>query len=284
VAEGTRLLSEYGGKLPSRVRIPPSPLVAARPGELRTRGFKTAERPLPSLTRAPVAQLDRASVYGTEGHRFESCRARSPDPVLKGISGTWRTRWGGNRGGNGTTVTGLPLERTEVPGVYRRGAKFVAGGRGLPHAAPHLRFDADRSGPVPRCGCSAGWVTTPPRSRSRCTATCSTATSDRRSTSAANSARLARVHGIQRACHAAQAVAPNQRPRARVESGPDACRASAGDRCARGVTWSGWRLHDRLVPMEVIRVDLARYCFPRKQKPRAGLNSRAASSTVIVEG
>src|SRR5215204_3452272 len=27
-------------------------------------------------TRAPVAQLDRASVYGTEGHRFESCRAR----------------------------------------------------------------------------------------------------------------------------------------------------------------------------------------------------------------
>src|SRR5215211_5826414 len=26
--------------------------------------------------RAPVAQLDRASVYGTEGHRFESCRAR----------------------------------------------------------------------------------------------------------------------------------------------------------------------------------------------------------------
>jgi hypothetical protein len=25
VAEGTRLLSEYGGKLPSRVRIPPSP-------------------------------------------------------------------------------------------------------------------------------------------------------------------------------------------------------------------------------------------------------------------
>jgi hypothetical protein len=25
---------------------------------------------------APVAQLDRASVYETEGHRFESCRAR----------------------------------------------------------------------------------------------------------------------------------------------------------------------------------------------------------------
>ena len=30
MAEGTRLLSEYGGKLPSRVRIPPSPLLQAR--------------------------------------------------------------------------------------------------------------------------------------------------------------------------------------------------------------------------------------------------------------
>ncbi len=53
------------------------------------RGFES--RPLRSLrsaqrrhsegryarsSQAPVAQLDRASVYGTEGHRFESCRAR----------------------------------------------------------------------------------------------------------------------------------------------------------------------------------------------------------------
>jgi hypothetical protein len=30
----------------------------------------------PAQAPAPVAQLDRASVYGTEGHRFESCRAR----------------------------------------------------------------------------------------------------------------------------------------------------------------------------------------------------------------
>ena len=28
------------------------------------------------MPHAPVAQLDRASVYETEGHRFESCRAR----------------------------------------------------------------------------------------------------------------------------------------------------------------------------------------------------------------
>src|SRR3954464_11489543 len=53
------------------------------------RGFESRPlRSLPSATRrradgryarsrlAPVAQLDRASVYGTEGHRFESCRAR----------------------------------------------------------------------------------------------------------------------------------------------------------------------------------------------------------------
>src|SRR5918997_5183398 len=51
-----------GRQSPSRVRIPPSPLaVAAR---LLSRS-------------APVAQLDRASVYGTEGQRFESSRARS---------------------------------------------------------------------------------------------------------------------------------------------------------------------------------------------------------------
>jgi hypothetical protein len=61
VAEGTRLLSEYGGHTPSRVRIPPSP---SPPGSL------------PSGPRAPVAQLDRASVYGTEGLGFESLRAR----------------------------------------------------------------------------------------------------------------------------------------------------------------------------------------------------------------
>src|SRR4051794_39346004 len=35
---------------------------------------------------APVAQLDRASVYGTEGHRFESCRARCEAPANAGVS------------------------------------------------------------------------------------------------------------------------------------------------------------------------------------------------------
>src|SRR5919108_5138849 len=50
-----------GRKAPSRVRIPPSPLAAT----------------LDRRRSAPVAQLDRASVYGTEGQRFESSRARS---------------------------------------------------------------------------------------------------------------------------------------------------------------------------------------------------------------
>src|SRR3954468_19917377 len=61
------------------------------------RGFES--RPLRSLAsvrrrtdgryargeHAPVAQLDRASVYGTEGHRFESCWARLESPVNAGF-------------------------------------------------------------------------------------------------------------------------------------------------------------------------------------------------------
>ena len=40
---------------------------------------------------APVAQLDSASVFGTEGYRFESCRAcwtyvKSPGPMYLGTS------------------------------------------------------------------------------------------------------------------------------------------------------------------------------------------------------
>ena|SRR6266480_5392611 len=35
--------------------------------------------------RAPVAQLDRASVYGTEGQRFESSRARCEAALQSGF-------------------------------------------------------------------------------------------------------------------------------------------------------------------------------------------------------
>jgi hypothetical protein len=47
--------------------------------------------------------------------------------------GSWRTPRGGNIGGNRATLMVLPLEPTDVPGVYRRGSKYVvvyrAGGR-----------------------------------------------------------------------------------------------------------------------------------------------------------
>jgi hypothetical protein len=36
-------------------------------------------------TSAPVAQLDRASVYGTEGREFESLRARYRSPANAGL-------------------------------------------------------------------------------------------------------------------------------------------------------------------------------------------------------
>ena len=44
---------------------------------------------------------------------------------MEGICGLWRTLRGGNSGGNGATVSKLPLERTDAPGIYRRGSKYV---------------------------------------------------------------------------------------------------------------------------------------------------------------
>jgi integrase len=45
--------------------------------------------------------------------------------VLEGIFDGCRTPWGGNTDGNRATLIVLPLESTDVPGVYRRGSKFV---------------------------------------------------------------------------------------------------------------------------------------------------------------
>ena len=45
--------------------------------------------------------------------------------MLEGISRRWRTAPGGNTGGNGATVSRLPLERTDAPGIYRRGSKYA---------------------------------------------------------------------------------------------------------------------------------------------------------------
>ena len=52
MVEGAPLLREYGGNLIE------------------------GSNPSLSASHALVAQLDRASVYGTEGRRFESCRVR----------------------------------------------------------------------------------------------------------------------------------------------------------------------------------------------------------------
>ena len=66
----------------------------------------------PSPNPAPVAQLDRASVYETEGHRFESCLARCSDPAWEaglrgfglgrgGRKGRWGNAWGNTRSERG---------------------------------------------------------------------------------------------------------------------------------------------------------------------------------------
>src|SRR5215211_2416738 len=73
VAEGTRLLSEYGAE--SSIAGSNPALSAARAGPRSAATLVLA---------APVAQLDRASVYGTEGQRFESSRARYRNPCAVG--------------------------------------------------------------------------------------------------------------------------------------------------------------------------------------------------------
>jgi hypothetical protein len=57
----------------------------SRPLRFRPRTAPAQVPPLSWGEQAPVAQLDRASVYGTEGHRFESCRARSEKPRKAGL-------------------------------------------------------------------------------------------------------------------------------------------------------------------------------------------------------
>src|SRR3954454_8966718 len=54
----------------------PSETRAGCPGHGLIQAFPGQPDRYPSPPHAPVAQLDRASVYGTEGQRFESSRAR----------------------------------------------------------------------------------------------------------------------------------------------------------------------------------------------------------------
>ena len=78
-AEGARLLSEYGGISSHRgfeslslrhltTTLPIGSIARPRTSSRRISGRKRGH--------APLAQLDRASDYESEGHRFESCGAR----------------------------------------------------------------------------------------------------------------------------------------------------------------------------------------------------------------
>ena len=100
VAEGTRLLSEYGGQTPSRVRIPPSPSPEA-------------------------ASLDE--LLGPDEAAFRGCRARLMCRILVGRP--WRTR-GGAVAGVGAVVA-LVMLVAGVPG----GAGATARRAARPRAA-----------------------------------------------------------------------------------------------------------------------------------------------------
>src|SRR3954469_17053692 len=113
-----------GRQAPSRVRIPPSPL-------------QIATATLVARFAAPVAQLDRASVYGTEGQRFESSRARSTNPSAVGVfrlvanAAGWQQR--GQRGNNEQVAPRadrgaghLPAWFEERGGLPRRGSSTQA--------------------------------------------------------------------------------------------------------------------------------------------------------------
>ncbi len=52
--------------------MPDNPVIAGTHMEFDAKGFMFHNS---ATNRAPVAQLDRASASGAEGHRFESCRA-----------------------------------------------------------------------------------------------------------------------------------------------------------------------------------------------------------------
>ena len=58
-----------------------------RDGEGRVRAIAGPVQWGTLTVRAPVAQLDRASASGAEGHRFESCRARHFHGVHSGDMG-----------------------------------------------------------------------------------------------------------------------------------------------------------------------------------------------------
>ena len=132
-----------GLKALSGVRIPPSPLLPPR----RDRPMATA-----ILGRhAPVAQLDRASVYGTEGQRFESSRARYRSPATAQFPSVspvaqWRVgarvaaKW--QQAASGRLLRRDSLLRVAGQESSPRSDLLVAGGR----AGGRLRWAAPEEG------------------------------------------------------------------------------------------------------------------------------------------
>src|SRR5947207_15825101 len=60
-------------------------MVSTHPGYIWKPDSRLPKHVATLLCRAPVAQLDRASVYGTEGQRFESSRARLGNRMVLGF-------------------------------------------------------------------------------------------------------------------------------------------------------------------------------------------------------
>src|SRR5205814_6420745 len=89
----TREFPPLPGVAPSTTAPTAAPPRSRKTGATRPlrRGHRAPLTTLPGLPkipmiRAPVAQLDRASVYGTEGCWFESSQAYSPQPLAIALS------------------------------------------------------------------------------------------------------------------------------------------------------------------------------------------------------
>ena len=106
---------------------------------------------------APVAQLDRASASGAEGHRFESCRARHLFPrILRDFVNGVCCR--PNVGGCSLSLAGFRM-RERAPVVLQR----------APQSDPRARIGQHQTGCRRRC---SRRVDGPPPGRIRCGAPC----------------------------------------------------------------------------------------------------------------
>src|SRR3954462_13052912 len=119
---------------------------------------------------APVAQLDRASVYGTEGHRFESCRARRGSPATAGLLGFLEPNFANSRARNRTRYAAGNRTRWAVSSPSHPHAPPKSGRCCQANGAPRPALSEPREGasgatgePECRNHAKATAVPTPPR-------------------------------------------------------------------------------------------------------------------------